>query len=116
MDGTHEQNRNAGRKLCPSATLCPPPPHTHTHTHTQMHIRTERKVPSKKSKNETDTMHHVWCVKNVQQKSSMAKKSVNQKHSDHNFDANTVLCQPSCREVSQHFELCNEHSVPHFEQ
>lgn len=95
--------------------------HTYTYhspppTHTQMDIRTKRKVHSKQSQNETDSMHHVCCVKNVQQKSSTAKKSVNQKHSDHHFDANIALCQSSCRAVSQHFELCIEHSVPHFEQ
>jgi hypothetical protein len=96
-----------------SSSLTSTPPQTHTHT--QMDIRTERKVDSKQSQNKTDSMHHVCCVKNVQQKSSMAEKSVNHKHSDHHFDANTVLCQSSCREVSQHFELCTEHSEPHCE-
>jgi len=81
-----------------------------------MDIRTEKKVDSKQSKNETDSMHHVCCVKNVQQKSSMDEKSFNQKHSDHHFDINIALRKASCREVSQHIQLCTEHGVPHFEQ
>ena len=75
-----------------------------------------RKEGGLKRQNETNSMHHVCCVKNDQQKSSMAENSVNQKHSDHHYDANTVFCPSSCREVSQHFELCTEHSVPHSEQ